>query len=396
MVKALKVGFITYVFPTGEGVQTGSTAYAKAFVKYLARRREIEEVRVLSVGWWNYPTLETIGEKIKVYRIPCSILPRFGIDRYEYVIKSLAFTKLFKDVDIIHCEHCLEGIFGHYCKKKYGIPFILVREVVSRYLPSIFSKYFLFNIEKFLTKHLNYDILVSWSKYMVDNYFLKWGIPEKKIRIIPGGIDTEIFNPFRKFRNIRKDYNIDGDEFLLLSVKIFSLSNTLGLLNAIKAFAQFLNQKPKAKYIIVGDGKGRIYLENLIKKLKLEKEVILTGAIDSKELINYYRSSNATMHFFSYDPSISISMLESLACGAPIIATNTGEVPNIFPNDVGIIIDPKIKKFAEAIEILYENKNMRNKMAKNAWHLVKKRLNMKVIVEQYVKLYKELLKMNNC
>lgn len=390
MVKYLKVGFVTYAFPKGNGAETGSTVYAKAFVKYLARRKEIEEIRVLSIGWKNYPIFETIGDKIKVYRIPCSISPKFGIDRYEYVTKSLTFAKFFKDVDIIHCEHCLEGIFGHYCKNVYGIPYILVREVVSKYLPSIYSRFFLFHIEKFLTKYLNYDILVSWSKYMVENYFLKWGINPEKMTVIPGGVDTEIFNPFVKFENIRPKYGIGEDDFFLLSVKIFSMSNTLGLLNSIKAFSKFLKYAPEAKYMIIGEGRGRFYLENLIRKLGITKNVILPGMVPVKKLINYYRSCDATVHYFSYDPSISMCMLESLACGVPIITTNVGEVPNIVNENVGILVKPNIDEMKDAMLTIYRDEKMRKKMSENACDLIKRRFDIELITYTYIDLYKEI------
>lgn len=388
----MKIGFINYLLSRKAGdVETGSSIYARSFIKSLLKQKEIEEVKVITVGWEDYPVLDNI-DGAKVYRLPCSLLPKLGIDRYEFLIKSLGFHKLIKDVDIIHAQHCFEGILANICKKKYGIPFILVREVVSKHLPTGFSRIFYFNVEKFLTKHLNYDFLVSWSKYIVDNYFLKWGVPERKIRVISGGIDTKIFNHFRKFKNIRKDYEITEYEFLFLSVKVMSLSNTLGLINSIKAFYNFLKDNPNAKYLIVGEGKGKVYLERLVKNLGISKNVILVGAIPSSELINYYRSSDATLHFFSYDASISISMLESLACGIPIIATNVGEVSNVINENVGILTKPNIRDFSNGMVTLCEDSNLREKMSKNAYNFAKVRFDIESIAKQYIKLYDELTK----
>jgi glycosyltransferase involved in cell wall biosynthesis len=199
-----------------------------------------------------------------------------------------------------------------------------------------------------------------------------------------------MFNPFRKFKNIRPLYGINEDEFLFLSVKIFSKSNTLGLLNCIKAFYKSLEKCPNSKYLIIGEGEGRTSLETLIKKLGIEDKVVLPGWISVNELINYYRSSDATVHYFSYEPSISMSMLESLACGIPIIATNIGEVPNIVNENVGFLVKPSVDAMSDAM-VKIQNSSIREKMSRNAWKLFKKKFEINVIVNQYIKLYKEII-----
>jgi len=380
----MKVGFLSFMY---EG-DTGSATYARCFVDGLARKKEIDEIRIIT-SYNEKKPIETMKNK-NFKKIYCSLKPPFN--RYEFLLKSFKLEEALRNVDIIQAQHSFEGLLANKCKKDYGTPFILVREVVSKYLPSIYSRILLFNIEKFLTKKLDYNMLVSWSNYMVENYFLKWSISPKKITVIPGGIDTKKFNSKIKYVDIRKNYRIDDDEITFLSVKVFSMSNILGLLEAIKAFNYFLrNSKNDAKYMIIGDGRGRIYLEKLINRLGINKNIILVGNVPNKQLINYYRSVDATIHFFAYDPSISISMLESLACGIPIITTNTGETRNIVNENVGFIVPPDTQKMGEAMDLFCRSSELKKRMSKNAIDLVKKRFDIDVITDAYVKLYKKII-----
>jgi len=377
----LKIGFLGYDLS-----ETGSGNYARAFIKSLSKNREIDEIKILTIDN-KLPEFIDVNPKIETYKIKC--LPTV-FNRYEFILKSIRYIKHFKDLDALHAQHSFEGIFASICKKRYHIPYILVREVVSKYLPSLYSRFFLFNIEKLLTKYLDYDVLVSWSKYMAENYFIPWGIPPEKIKVIPGGVDGGMFNPFRKFKNIRPLYGINEDEFLFLSIKIFSKSNTLGLLNSIKAFSKSLERCTKSKYLIIGEGEGRIALENLIKRLGVKDKVLLPGWVRAEELINYYRSSDATIHYFSYEPSISMCMLESLACGVPIITTNIGEIPNVVNENVGFLVKPDVNEMSNAMTKIQDS-FVRKKMSKNAWKLFRKKFDIDVITKQYVKLYKEIV-----
>jgi len=380
----MNIGFLTFTFHGG----SGSSIYARSFLKYLDKNKKIDRVTVLTIGP-NKPI--RFSDKSKIIDVHCT-LPSY-LKRYEFGAKIIKLIDSLREeeVELVHAEHSFEGVSASMYKRKYGVPFVYVREVVSKFLPSFYSRYILFNIEKYLVEHLNYDILVSWSKYMVDEFFSKWNINQSKIRVIPGGVDTERFNPFSKVKNIREKYGIDDDDFLLLSVKVLTSSNLLGLINAIKAFKIFVKDKQDAKYLIIGGGPRKKVLENLVHKLNLDKKVILAGAIKNEELPNYYRSSDVTVHFFTYDASISVSMMESLACGIPIVTTNVGEVPNIIDRKVGVLVKENCEEMSKGLEYLYDNVKVRKMMSKNAWKLTKTKFDMRVIVNKYVQLYEELL-----
>ncbi|MDI6825955.1 MAG: glycosyltransferase family 4 protein [Candidatus Aenigmarchaeota archaeon] len=382
----MRLGFLSLSFTRSSKTEAGSSVYAGAFIKNLEKEKSIDEIKVITVGISNEQLKSRFG-RAEVYRVNCKT--NMPITNYEFAIRLLNKESLIKDVDIIHSQHTFEGIFAEKCKRKFKTPYVLVNEVLPNRL-TMHSKIH-FGLEKFFIEHLNYDYLVSWSTHLAKNYFYKWEINHEKIKIIPSGIDTEAMNPFKKIKNIRPLFNIEKNDFLFLSVKIFSKSNTLGLINSILAFEKFLKYANNAKYIIVGFGGGEVVLRKLIKKLDIQNNVILAGAVKRSELINYYRSSDATLHYFAYEPSISISIMESLACGTPIISTNNGEMKYLVDNSVALLVNPDISEMTSAMKTLYEDSSLRKKMTKNCWKLVSKKFDLGIIVKKYIELYETCL-----
>jgi glycosyltransferase involved in cell wall biosynthesis len=378
------VGFFSRIF----WGNPGSAKLAKNLVTNIAKNKEVEEVKILTIEPENVEFLKDL--EYDIYRVRTCAKPPF--DSYEFLLKSLSYDKYFKDVDIIHVEHSFEGVLAQKCKKKYRVPFILVREIVSKQLPSLYSKLVLFNLEKFLTLHLRYDVLVSASQYMVDNYFTKWGIDLDRIRVIHAGIDTEEFKPKKKFKNIRKRYSIDENDFLIFSIKVLSKSNMLSLANSILAFNLFVKKYPDSKYMIAGLGHRLSYLIQMVKKLGIQKNVIFVTNIPQSELPDYYLNADITAHYFSYEAASSGSILESLACGIPPIATGIGEIPNILNEKSGIITNLDIESFSHAMEKMYlMGEKNRKIMGRNARKLAEEKFDIRTIAKKYVDLYKEVI-----
>jgi glycosyltransferase involved in cell wall biosynthesis len=383
----MRIALLAYNFHPTLGA--GSASYIRDLIKSFSEKKNIE-IFLFTKNYDRGNHLDTFFNQ-RVYKTDLNF-PNVLKD-FELGMKWLSFADVIKkeNIELVHAQDLFGGFLGHKLKRKFDLPFVYVKEVVTNKIPSIYTRFFRYNTERLLTKTLDFDVLVSWSNFMVD-YFLSWGIDPEKIKVIPGGVDTKIFNPHAKFRNIRKMYGINESDTLFLSVKGMSKSNTLGLIRSIKAFRILLKKFPKIKYIIIGDGWGKKLLARLTKNLNLEKNVMLPGWIDRRFLPDYYLSSDITLHYFAYEASISISLLESLACGKPIVTTNVGEIPYTVNDKVGLISNPEnLSEFADSMEILLTDEKLRKKMSRNAWKLAKTKFEIDVIRDQYLKLYNKLI-----
>jgi len=105
-----------------------------------------------------------------------------------------------------------------------------------------------------------------------------------------------------------------------------------GLLTAIAAMEQVVQQHPKAKYLICGTGPQEAKLREEIAKRGLTANVELLGWLSQEQLLAEYQSAHLFLHPSeltkeSDQEGIPNSMLEAMATGLPVVATQHGGIP---------------------------------------------------------------------
>ncbi|KNF09180.1 N-acetyl-alpha-D-glucosaminyl L-malate synthase [Gottschalkia purinilytica] len=208
-------------------------------------------------------------------------------------------------------------------------------------------------------------------------------INSKKITTIYNGVDTEYFKPIA-VNNIREEFNIDKDELLLITAARFEKIKGHDFL--IDGLYELKNKGIQFKCLLVGDGSEKNNLENKIKELELEENIIFTGY---REDIPSLLSASDIYISPSINEAISFSILEALSCNIPAIATNVGGVPEIFEqSNCGAMIEYGDKEaLANSILELYSNKDEYLEKKKNARKLVIDKFSITNMVEKTVELY---------
>lgn len=194
-------------------------------------------------------------------------------------------------------------------------------------------------------------ILKNAYKITVVSNAIKQEVLEKidknlDIEVIPMGVDTNLFNPNKKDQKLKKEYKIDRS-FLLF---VGRLAEKKGVKYLIEAMPEVIKKFPKTKLLIVGTGVLEDDLKQQTKELKLERNIIFTGAIQNKELPKYY----ATADIF-IGPSIiakggdtegfGLTFVEAGMSGCFLIGTNVGGISDIIKNGKnGVIVKEKDSK----------------------------------------------------
>jgi glycosyltransferase involved in cell wall biosynthesis len=278
------------------------------------------------------------------------------------------------------------GLIGHMVKKKLKIPHVLLIELISSYNTNIHTKT-IYYFEKFFLHKLNYDKLIVWTELMRDKFLIPWGIPLKKIEVIPAAIELRNYNLNASGKNIRKEFG----ENLITSIKSLWKSNVLGLKYIIKAMKIVHKEHPEFKYIIFGWGSERKKLQEEVKKLGLTKVVELPGAIMPEKCPEVWAATKIAPHSFVYEFSTSISLLECMAFGKACVVTDIGGVKE-FVGDAALRVKPySVKAMAEGINLLIENTELRKELEKKARKRVEERHSIKATVDKLEKIYCELL-----
>src|SRR5262249_54389486 len=150
-------------------------------------------------------------------------------------------------------------------------------------------------------------------------------IAEEKIRVIGNGADINRFYPTDR-EEARKRLRLPISGRLVVSVG--SLTEHKGHSGLIAAFGKLLRRWPDLRLAIVGQGPLRSRLERQIAEEHLEDRVLLPGACLNEELSSWYNAADISCLPSSREgwPNV---LLESLACGTPVVATRIGGVPEV-------------------------------------------------------------------
>jgi glycosyltransferase involved in cell wall biosynthesis len=143
--------------------------------------------------------------------------------------------------------------------------------------------------------------------------------------------------------------------------------------------------------LIVGDGNEKPSLEQLTLGLGLEDKVVFTGAVPHKDVLQYYHKANVFV-LPSLNEGMSNTMLEALACGLPLIATDTGGTKEILADGRnGFIVRMRDSNdLAEKLEKLVLDPSLVERMGQESLRIAKE-LSWESVAKGYVELYQKTI-----
>ncbi len=310
-----------------------------------------------------------------------------GKIRNTNITLGLFFALLKENFDIIHTHFPTPwsadiSMIISFLKRK---PLILTyhNDAVTagklKVLVKIYNRVFLKLLLKGSTK-----ILITQPEYINrSKYLYKY---KNKIEIIPNGIDTKIY--------FQKNINKIPNQIFFLS--ILDRHHTYkGLDCLIKAIKIVRTKIPDIRLIVGGSGELVEEYKTLTKGLGLEKNVEFRGFIESNKLVDLYNQSELfVLPSTGIQEGFGIVLLEALACGTPVIATNiVGIAKEIKDNKCGIIIPCNdAKKLAQAIIRIIKNINLQKKMIIKGKLLIQDKYDWNKIVKMMENLYLHVIR----
>jgi len=169
--------------------------------------------------------------------------------------------------------------------------------------------------------------VVVMSEFMKQRVLAVHGIPEHRVRIIPGAVDTERFAPAGNAADVRRRLGLPADRTILLTVR--NLVPRMGLDRFVRAVAMVRDTKPGILVLIGGEGPLRGELERLIQHHGVKDRVWLLGFIPEEDLPKYYQSADLVVMPTSELEGFGLVTVEALACGTPVAGTPVGATPEI-------------------------------------------------------------------
>lgn len=189
---------------------------------------------------------------------------------------------------------------------------------------------------------------------------------------------------------INKKYNIKKNEKVFLFVgRINLLKNIIFIVDALKA-VKVKNPKLKFKMLFVGSGQDENILKEHIKKLGMEKEIIMCGKLtDRYELECHYKRADLFLFPSSYDAS-SIVQIEAASQSTPgLFLKDTATAATVTNNINGFLSENTVGAYSDKIIETMADKRLYDKVSKNAFIDLYK--NWDDSVEEVFELYKEFI-----
>jgi len=308
------------------------------------------------------------------------------LNKAKYILeyKRIANKILEYNCDIVHQHDFISNIFTTKYLNKRKVKTVLTNHT-GEYL--FFQKNFFGRLLlKYFLSH--YKFIIGPSKELTP---IKYN---KNSYTIYNGVNLEIFYELSKERKefIREKYHISPDDFVILCPRRWA--PTKGVIYLVESIVNY-DYPENFKFLFAGsnyDGypKYANKINQIIQKSEKKNQIIKLGNLSIEEMQEVYNIADIVI-IPSLMEAVSLSAVEAMATGTPVISTNVGGMPELIENEVnGLLINPKSsKEIYEAIMKLTDKK-LYEFIRNNSLHTAKN-FSWAFIAKKTNNLYKEIL-----
>ncbi len=211
--------------------------------------------------------------------------------------------------------------------------------------------------------------------------------PAEKVRVIRNGVDCSRFAPDESARvAVRRELGLADETPLIGIVAALRSEKNHGML--VQTAARVRQTFPQAHWLIIGDGPERRTIESLMTEHRIEDRIHLLGTRhDTPRLV----SALDLFTLCSLNEASPVSILEALACGVPVVATDVGSVSeSIIEGETGLLVPSQdVEAMAGAVEKLLGDPELGREMGIAGRELVRQTGSLGSMVDGYQRMMAE-------
>ncbi|MFH1215529.1 MAG: glycosyltransferase [Pseudomonadota bacterium] len=284
-------------------------------------------------------------------------------------------------IDIVHTHNHLTLVYGIPAAKIAKVPIIIHGEHGSPFHYNLKRRL----IYQWCYRQMDALFVVAQSLgcEIVETKGVGWG----KIKIVPNGVDTNIFQGSQKDDILLKKLDIKKGDFVIGSIGRVEPIKNYEIMPLVAA--EIKKKFPNVKWLVVGDGSGLSRLKKEILEKNLVNDFILPGKTDNVPAML------SLMDIFvlpSLNEGMANSILEAMSCGKPIIATDVGANSELICDGENGYIIPKNEERPLIDKILYllENPEICKSFGEKSRQKVESKWSMGAMIDSYQKIYSEI------
>jgi len=328
----------------------GTGVYIRSIVEILLRKKENKEIILFSNGRQSGLDL---AKKRNMFKRLFNALKDI-----IWVQIGLPYNLIKNNIDILFCP-------------AYIAPVLSPRPTVVTIHDASFLRY-PNTCDKLFRLYLK--ILLPFIKrradvILTDSFFSKNEIVEllkispEKVQVVYCGCNKNfrIIDDIIEIDRMRLKYNLPKN-FIL---HVGTLEPRKNITTLVLAFNLLKKKELIEHKLIICGNRGWYYddIYNKVRELKLEKEVVFTGYIPNEDLPFLYNMADVFVLPSLYE-GFGLPVLEAMACGCPVVSSNTSSIPEVV-GDAGILVDPyNIDEIANGILKIIKDEELRNDLIK--------------------------------
>lgn len=328
-----------------------------------------------------------ISNELRERNIPVDFIKINSLKNPGNIFRILNYLNAHSP-DLIHTQLEFSDILGNIAAKilrKPSVSTLHTLDVVRNYkfaAPRQKLKWFV--LKTFC------DRIIAVSEKTREHHIQNGKLPQEKLVTIYNGIQLSRFRDRDPSALIEKKLalKIPPDRKIITTIAV--LREPKGIQYMIEAMLLVLKKHPNTIYLIVGDGEYRASLQDLIADRQLDGHVVMAGhRTDIPDIL-------ALSDIFvlpSLGDALPTVLIESLAAGTPVVATNVGGIPEIIEhNKNGILVPPANKeRLAEASLFLIKDESLAKQLSNEGLQRANNLFDVRVQVKHLEDLYNELI-----
>src|SRR5205814_2764971 len=295
------------------------------------------EVHVLTRGREASPCEEEV-EGVLVHRVPEPERPR---DLSEFVawIEHMNADMLAAGVelgdrwsyDVVHGHDWLVAVAGDHLAKRFRCPFVVTIHATEygRHQGWVdkHPQSHIHGVERWMANRA--ERVVTCSAYMREHVSDIYGLDEKRVTVIPNGIDPTDLVPVDDLDALRARFAAPDERLVLL---VGRLVYEKGFQIALEALPGLIERLGNVRFLVAGSGTAEQELVEQARSLGLDAYGTFLGWIGDDVLHSLYRIADLTVVPSIYEP-FGLVALEAMASGCPCLVADTGGLREVVPSD---------------------------------------------------------------
>ena len=323
----------------------------------------------VSTLFGGFPEIKTFGNRLS------QLLQN---STYDILIDnqslSLGVLKLQDKMPIIEIIH-------HPITKDYEYDIQFSKGIIQK-----ISKWRWFSFLKMQKKVAPLLKVISTPSTNSKNDIVKdFNVSEKKIAVIPNGIDYKNFSP-------KNNINRNPGQLITTASADVPLK---GLDFTLKAIHSLKKDFPEIRLVVIGSPRPGGHTERLIQKLNLEANIVYKTNLTKEEIAIEYAYSNIAIVSSLYE-GFGFPVGEAMACSIPLIATNVASIPEITSNYAELIPEKDPDSIEKAIKKIFLNPSKyQNRADAGRMHIIEN-FDWQKIAQQYENLIYQTMEEFKC